>query len=111
MLFLRQRVPSAGRQVALALIMGGALGNLIDRRAERASHRLKAGDQIRVEIPAREAPTPLVPEERPLAIAYEDEWLIVVDKPAGLIVHPGAGVTSGTLVHALLHHRPAMAGV
>jgi len=47
----------------------------------------------------------------PLAIAHEDEHLLVIDKPAGLVVHPGAGVARGTLVHALLHHAPEIAGV
>lgn len=53
----------------------------------------------------------LAPEAIPLAIVYEDDAILVIDKPAGLVVHPGAGVRSGTLVHALLHHAPAIATV
>src|SRR5205085_11336790 len=69
--FLAGAQPDLSRTRLQSLIRDGHVR--VNGRAERASHRLKAGDQIRVEIPAREAPTPLVPEERPLAIAYEDE--------------------------------------
>ena len=76
----------------------------------RASQRLKAGDRVAVELPAPRE-THLVPEAIALAIVFEDPDLLVIDKPAGLVVHPGAGVQRGTLVHALLHHCPAIAGV
>jgi 23S rRNA pseudouridine1911/1915/1917 synthase len=68
-----------------------------------ARHRLAAGEEIAVEMPA---PAPAGPagEAIPLDIIYEDAELIVIDKPAGLVVHPGAGNASGTLVNALLHH-------
>ena len=79
-------------------------------RAARASLRLHDGDQVRVELPEPRAAR-LVPEDIPLAIAFQDESLLVVDKPAGMVVHPGAGVASGTLVHALLHLDPGIAGV
>jgi 23S rRNA pseudouridine1911/1915/1917 synthase len=67
--------------------------------ARPKSHRLAGGEELEVEP---EAPRTLEREEIPLRIAYEDEHLLVVDKPAGLVVHPGAGHASGTLVHALL---------
>ena len=76
----------------------------------RASHRLRAGDRVAVELPPPRV-SRLAPEDIPLAIVFEDQHLIVVDKPAGMVVHPGAGVGSGTLVHALLHHAPGIAGV
>ena len=76
----------------------------------RASLRVQDGDAIEVEVPAPE-PTRLEPEALPLDIVHEDAWLIVIDKPAGMVVHPGAGVRRGTLVHALLHHAPEIAGV
>ena len=76
----------------------------------RAALRLKPGDRIEIELPPPRAAR-LTPEPLPLAIVYEDDDLIVIDKPAGLVVHPGAGVERGTLVHALLHHRPAIAEV
>lgn len=91
-----------------ALIEGGRVH--VDGRAARAALRLKGGERIFVEVPPRRTPR-LLPEPRPITIVYEDEHLIVVDKPAGWIVHPGAGVSSGTLVHALLHHAPEVAHV
>jgi 23S rRNA pseudouridine1911/1915/1917 synthase len=72
--------------------------------------RLKEADRVTVEVPPRRRST-LVPEAMPLSIVYEDDAMLVLDKPAGLVVHPGAGVPSGTLVHALLHHAPSIAGV
>jgi 23S rRNA pseudouridine1911/1915/1917 synthase len=76
----------------------------------RASQRLRPGDLVSVEIPAP-AGTELAPEARSLDIVFEDEHVIVLNKPAGLVVHPGAGIREGTLVHALLHHAPDVAGV
>jgi len=63
---------------------------------------------IRVRVPPPE-PSTLVPEDIPLCIVFEDDALLVVDKPAGLVVHPAAGNATGTLVHALLFHRPGLA--
>jgi 23S rRNA pseudouridine1911/1915/1917 synthase len=82
----------------------------VNGRAARASARLKAGDLISIDIPAAVAST-LEPEELPLGVVYEDPDLAVIAKPAGLVVHPGAGVRSGTLVHALIHRWPEIAGV
>ena len=70
--------------------------------------RISAGQMVVVRPPAPEL-TELVPEEIPLDILYEDEHLAVINKPAGMVVHPAAGVRSGTLVNALLHHYPEMA--
>ncbi len=71
---------------------------------------MRAGDRIEVVIPPV-VPTALEPEPIPLAIVYEDEHLLVVDKPAGMTVHPGAGRQTGTLVHAVLAHCPGLAGI
>jgi 23S rRNA pseudouridine1911/1915/1917 synthase len=71
-------------------------------RPARASHRIEAGETIEIELlapPALEA----IPEPIPLSILYEDEDMIAVDKPAGMVVHPGAGVQSGTIANALVH--------
>jgi len=73
---------------------------------ETKSHRLAAGDKLDVELPERRTSS-LEPEQLDLRIAYEDEHLLVVDKPAGIVVHPSAGHTSGTLVHGLLGHAVA----
>ncbi len=79
-------------------------------RAARQALKLKPGDQVEVTIPPRRPPR-LASEARPIAILHEDEHVLVLDKPAGEVVHPGAGVQSGTLVNALLHHAPGIAGV
>ena len=83
----------------------------VNGRAARASQRLRDGDRVSVEIPPALADAALEPEDLPLDVVHEDEHLIVIDKPAGLVVHPGAGTRRGTLVHALLHRWPEIAGV
>src|SRR5262249_3879394 len=74
------------------------------------SRKLRAGDVVTWEPPA---PTPaeLTAEEIPLAIVHEDRWLVVIDKPAGLVVHPAAGHAGGTLVNALLAHCRDQVGI
>lgn len=67
------------------------------------SHRVHSGDMISIAIPKPEA-LRVEPEDIPLEVLYEDDHLLVVNKPAGMVVHPGAGVISGTLVNALLYH-------
>ncbi len=75
-----------------------------------ASYRVKAGDAIRLTMPPPE-PSDLLPEPLPLNIVYEDRDLLVVNKPPGLVVHPGAGHRQGTLLNALLHHCPDLAEI
>jgi len=74
---------------------------LIDGRREKASYRPETGEVVRVEIPKAEKRT-ISGEDIPVSVVYEDESLIVVDKPAGMVVHPAPGNWSGTLVNALL---------
>ena len=78
--------------------------------AEKAGLKVDDGDEIVVEIPP---PVPAVPEPEdiPLSVVYEDEHMVVVDKPAGLVVHPAPGHYTGTLVNALLHHCPNLSGI
>ncbi len=76
----------------------------------RANTAVRAGDEIRVEIPPAVAARP-EPEALPVPIVYEDSDLLVVDKPAGMVVHPGAGHSHGTLVNALLHHVDDLSGI
>src|SRR5512145_157358 len=76
----------------------------------RASQRVVVGDLLAAE-PPEPVPLGLEPEPIPLAILYEDEALLVLDKPAGLVVHPAPGHPRGTLVHGLLHHCRDLAGV
>jgi 23S rRNA pseudouridine1911/1915/1917 synthase len=82
----------------------------VNDRLPTASSRVQAGDLVEAEPPELRD-SPLAPEALPLAILYEDEDLVVVDKPAGLVVHPAPGHPGGTLVNALLHHCADLAGV
>lgn len=82
----------------------------VNGRLARQALKLKEGDRITVDVPPRRA-SRLAAEPMPLTILHEDASVIVLEKPAGLVVHPGAGVQSGTLVHALLHHAPGIANV
>ncbi len=79
---------------------------LVDGSARTKSYRLEGGEELEVEVSERRE-SQLEPEQLDLRIAYEDEHLLVVDKPAGLVVHPSAGHGSGTLVHGLLGHAIA----
>jgi 23S rRNA pseudouridine1911/1915/1917 synthase len=91
--------PEVGsRGLAERLIADGAV--LVDGEARVKSHRLAGGEDVVVELPPDAAP--LRAEEMNLRVAWEDEHLLVVDKPAGVVVHPGAGHETGTLVHGLL---------
>jgi 23S rRNA pseudouridine1911/1915/1917 synthase len=83
-----------------------AVGVLVDGQARGKSHRLGGGEELEFEAP-EVAATELEPEQMELRIAYEDEHLVVVDKPAGLVVHPAPGHATGTLVHGLLAHDVA----
>ncbi len=71
---------------------------------------IRVGDRIQVTIPAAE-PLDLAPEEIPLDVLYEDEQLLIINKPAGLVVHPAPGHAAGTLVNALLAHCENLAGI
>jgi 23S rRNA pseudouridine1911/1915/1917 synthase len=97
--FLAELPEVGSRAVAERLVRDG--GVLVDGRARSKSHRLDGGEELEFEPPATR-PSGLEPEEMDLAIPYEDEHLLVVDKPAGLVVHPAAGHHTGTLVHGLL---------
>jgi len=82
----------------------------VDGRAAKANQPMKAGQTVIVELPEPMDPVPQ-PEALPLPIVYQDSDLIVIDKPAGMVVHPAAGHASGTLVNALLHHVSDLSGI
>ena len=84
------------RSAVRRLIDEGSL--LVDGRRESPSYKARGGDLVEARVPD-ERPSP---EDIPVPVVFEDEYLLVVDKPAGLVVHPGAGNPSGTLVNALL---------
>jgi 23S rRNA pseudouridine1911/1915/1917 synthase len=90
--------PEVGsRGAAERLIADGAV--LVDGEPRPKSHKLEGGEEVAIEL----SPAPeLAPEEMDLRVAWEDEHLLVVDKPAGVVVHPGTGHQGGTLVHGLL---------
>ncbi|WP_448581219.1 RluA family pseudouridine synthase [Thermaurantiacus sp.] len=95
-------VPTQSRERLKALIAAGAVeveGNIIRDPARR----VQGGDAVRLWLPTA-APADALAQPIPLAIVFEDDHLLVVDKPAGLVVHPAAGNPDGTLVNALLHH-------
>jgi 23S rRNA pseudouridine1911/1915/1917 synthase len=76
---------------------------LVDGRKTRPSHRLRLGEELTVSLPPL-PPSELVPQDIPLDIVYEDSHVIVVNKAAGMVVHPGAGNPDGTLANAILSH-------
>ena len=78
---------------------------LVNGQARPPSYKVRSGDAINVAVP-EPAPSHLLPESLPLEIVYEDRDLLVVNKPPGLVTHPGGGHKSGTLLNALLHHCP-----
>ncbi len=91
------------------LIRSGLI-SVDDMRIVKPGHSLKGGERVSVVIPAPQ-PSNRVPEPIPLYIIYEDRNVVIVDKPAGMVVHPSAGHDSGTLVHAILAHAPDIEGI
>lgn len=100
-LYLASRLPGISRTRIQELIDEGRVR--ISERLARRAQRIVAGDVIDVEVISR-PPLRAAPEEIPLDVLYEDEDLVVVNKPSGMVVHAGAGAVRGTLVNALLHH-------
>jgi 23S rRNA pseudouridine1911/1915/1917 synthase len=82
----------------------------LNQKPMKANQKLKASDWIQIEFPPP-LPSELVPEDRPLEILFEDEFLVVINKPPGLTVHPSTTQMEGTLVHVLLHHIKDLSGI
>ncbi|MBI4264454.1 MAG: RluA family pseudouridine synthase [Acidobacteria bacterium] len=103
-----QRLITDGRvAVRPAVARGSAAPSEV---AARANLAVREGDRVTVDIPEATRPA-MVGEALPLEILYQDADIAVLNKPAGMVVHPGAGHASGTLVHALLHHVPDLSGI
>jgi 23S rRNA pseudouridine1911/1915/1917 synthase len=97
------QIPDLSRATAQRLIKDGRV--TVNGRPSKSSYRALANDEIVVRVPA-ELPDQVLPEDIPLDIIYEDTAMLVVNKPAGMVVHPGAGHTTGTVVNAVLARCP-----
>jgi len=104
--FVGEKCPELSRTHAQKLIAGGFI--TVNGRPAKSSLKLNAGDSVHITIPP-EPPSRLTPEDIPLNIIYEDDDLLVVDKPAGLAVHPAPGHPGHTLVNAVLNYLPGLA--
>jgi 23S rRNA pseudouridine1911/1915/1917 synthase len=100
--------PSLSRAQVRRLIDAGEV--TVSGAVVKPAHRLRAGEEIAGRVPEPQ-PTKVGAEELPLAILFEDGDVVVIDKPAGLVVHPAPGHSGGTLVNALLHHCRDLSGV
>jgi 23S rRNA pseudouridine1911/1915/1917 synthase len=106
--FLTARLTAFSRARLQALITSGAV--LVDGRPARPSHRLRGSELVELLVPPPEPALPTA-EALPLEVVFQDASLLVIDKAPGMVVHPGAGHRTGTLVNALLHHVHDLAGV
>jgi 23S rRNA pseudouridine1911/1915/1917 synthase len=106
--WLAARIPDVSRARLQGLIAEGLVR--VDGAARKPSHRVVLGERIDVDIPPP-PPEELEPEPIGLSVVHEDGHVLVVDKPAGIVVHPGAGHRRGTLAAAVLAHAPGVAGV
>jgi 23S rRNA pseudouridine1911/1915/1917 synthase len=107
-LLVHERLPEFSRSRIQQWIKDGRVR--VNGTPERPAHAVRSGDAIEVE-PAAPPPLRAEPEAIPLVMLYEDEDVAAIDKPAGMVVHAGAGVHSGTVVNALLHRFGALSGV
>ena len=102
-------VPEVGSRAAAERLLRSGMVR-VDETQRSKSYRLAGGERVELELELGERASALEPEELDLRIVYEDEHLLVVDKPAGVVVHPSAGHTAGTLVHGLLGRAIAGGG-
>jgi len=112
--YLTAQIPEVSRARIQQLIERREV--LVNGLPAKASLKLKGGEKITIASPPQPAPLRAIPEEIPLDIVYEDDDLAIINKPAGMMVHAGAGATDdarnrGTLVNALLHHFQSLSGV
>lgn len=107
--FVAAQMPELSRSRVQVLVKAG--GILLNGAPARSSESLRENDEVCVTVPEAAPLAEIRAEEIPLAILHEDSDLLVLDKPAGLVVHPGAGNATGTLVHALLHHCHDLSGI
>jgi 23S rRNA pseudouridine1911/1915/1917 synthase len=106
--YLTRQLPAHSRAYLQQLIEQQLI--LVDGRATKPGYRLRDSDRVTVSLPPPK-PSGVSPEPIPLAVLYEDAHLLVVNKAAGMVVHPGPGNASGTLVNALLAHCTQLSGI
>lgn len=104
--FVSEQIPDLSRTRVKELVKDQNI--LVNGKVEKVSYKIQAGDKIEVNIPAVK-PLDVIPENIPLDIVYEDDDVIVVNKPQGMVVHPAPGHPDHTLVNALLYHTKALA--
>jgi 23S rRNA pseudouridine1911/1915/1917 synthase len=107
--YIAAQAPALSRARVQQLLKAGEVR--VDGRAEKASYRVQAGDVVTLHEPAPAEPLHVLPENIPLEILYQDADLLVINKPVGLVVHPGAGNWTSTLVNALLYHVRDLSGI
>lgn len=107
--FLASKLPELSRSRLQALVKEGHV--LLNGGATKPSEKIRPGNVVQITIPEPTAPTDTLPQEIPLEILYEDDDLLVINKAAGMVVHPAAGNPDGTLVNALLHHCTSLSGI
>jgi 23S rRNA pseudouridine1911/1915/1917 synthase len=106
--FIVRQLPELSRSQVQRLIRDGRV--TLSRGRAKPALPIEDAVEVTVDIPAP-APVDVTPEALPLDVLYDDEAVVVVNKPAGIVVHPGAGHAHGTLVHALLHHVEGLSGI
>jgi len=106
---LAELMPEHSRSALARLIAEGRV-SLDGRKAEKISMRVAAGQRVEIEIPPP-APSGIASQDLPLTILFEDDDLVIIDKPAGVVVHPAAGHSDRTLVNALLFHVRNLSGI
>ncbi len=107
-IFLSEHLKGVSRSRIGKLVSEGLV--LVEGKTVKAGTKLKEGAHVVVHLPKPRAST-VEPEPIPINVVYEDEHVLVVDKPAGMVVHPSAGHATGTLVHALLHHSQKLSPI
>jgi 23S rRNA pseudouridine1911/1915/1917 synthase len=106
---LGELFPSQSRNFLAKLVTGGRV-RIDGAPAAKPSQRVETGQEVTVDVPAA-TPSSMASQDLPLTILHEDEDVVVIDKPAGLVVHPAAGHPDQTLVNALLHHVHDLSGI
>lgn len=107
--FLSKKVPELARAQVQRFIDKNTV--TVNGEGRKPSYKLRAGDRIAISFQAPERAQGIIGQDMPVDILFSDEHIIVINKPSGLVVHPGAGQAAGTLVNALLFRFPELAGI